>query len=131
MFDTGEPDDLERCERPPSKADAAAVANNNVLGLSQQDEYILPSAIADLVPYEPPLDDILGQGSTSLIARIKPGIVVKYPRYSWWHCTTAETHPFVKDTKHNFEVEERLLDILGAHPRIIQYVTRKAGSSLR
>ncbi|CAG8374594.1 unnamed protein product [Penicillium salamii] len=74
------------------------------------------------VPYEPRFDEILSQGSTSLISRIKPGVVVKCPRFSWWHSEAANAHTFVKDIKRSFEVEERLLDILGAHPRIIHYI---------
>ncbi|KAE8150252.1 kinase-like domain-containing protein [Aspergillus avenaceus] len=118
-----EPDDLERYERPLSKNESPAVASNDALGLGQRNEVVLPgkSEKEDPVPYEPHYDDPLSQGSTSLIARMRPGVVVKCPRYSWWHSATA-THPFVKDIKHNFEVEERLLNILGTHPRIIRYI---------
>jgi hypothetical protein len=119
-----EPDDLERCGRPLSKNDSPAIAKNHVLGLNEEDQAVFPGGIADPVLYEPRFNETLSQGSTSLIARMKPGVVVKCPRYSWWHSETADAHPFVKDTKRSFEVEERLLDILGAHPRIIRYVSQ-------
>ncbi|KAJ5433510.1 uncharacterized protein N7458_012666, partial [Penicillium daleae] len=53
------------------------------------------------VPYEPPLGEILAEGSTSRIARVAPG--------------------FVRDIKRSFEVEERLLQILGLYLRIIEF----------
>ena len=77
----------------------------------------------DLVPYEPPLDGILGEGSTCRIARVAPGVIIKYPRFSWWNSKTAADKWFVRDIKRSFEVEERLLQILGLHPRIIESVS--------
>jgi hypothetical protein len=126
LFTREEPDDLE-CGRRLSRNDSQAAAKNHVLGSNEEEEAVLPDEIADPVLYEPHFDETLSQGSTSLIARIKPGVVVKCPRYSWWHSEAAEVHPFVKDIKRSFEVEERLLDILGAHPRIIRYVSPKEG----
>ncbi|KAJ5165547.1 uncharacterized protein N7500_007377 [Penicillium coprophilum] len=117
-----EPDDLERCGRPLSKNDSPAIAKNHVLGLNEEDQAVFPGGIANPVLYEPRFNETLSQGSTSLIARMKPGVVVKCPRYSWWHSEAADAHPFVKDIKRSFEVEERLLNILGAHPRIIRYI---------
>lgn len=75
------------------------------------------------VPYEPLLGEILGEGSTSRIARVTPGIIIKYPRFSWWHFESAADKWFVRDMKRSFEVEERLLQILGRHPRIIESVS--------
>jgi hypothetical protein len=77
----------------------------------------------DPVPYEPPLGEILGEGSTSRIARVVPGVVIKCPRFSWWHSQSAVDKWFVRDMKQSFEVEERLLQILGLHPRIIESVS--------
>ncbi|KAL4876691.1 kinase-like domain-containing protein [Aspergillus karnatakaensis] len=77
--------------------------------------------IPDLLPYNPPLE-IINSGSTALIGRIKPGVVLKFPRYSWWHSPTASSHSFVRDIKHSFLVEEQILRILGDHPRIVRYV---------
>jgi hypothetical protein len=76
----------------------------------------------DPVPHEPLLGEILGEGSTSRIARVAPGVIIKYPRFSWWHSKTAADKWFVRDMKRSFEVEERLLQILGIHPRIIESV---------
>ncbi|CAG8207355.1 unnamed protein product [Penicillium salamii] len=112
-----EPDDLERCGR-----DTPSITNNNILKSNEEEQYASVGEVASLVPYEPLSNEPLSQGSTSLITRIKPGVVVKCPRFSWWHSETADSNPFVKDIKRNFEVEEQLLDILGAHPRIIRYV---------
>ncbi|KAJ5343116.1 uncharacterized protein N7506_002940 [Penicillium brevicompactum] len=116
-----EPHNLERCGGPLSENDSPTIAKNHVLRLDERDEVVFPSINPDLVPYEP-FNETLGQGSTSLIARIKPGVVIKYPRFSWWHSEAADSHALIKDIKRGFEVEERLLDILGAHPRIIRYL---------
>jgi len=75
------------------------------------------------VPYEPPLGEILGEGSTCHIARLAPGVVIKCPRFSWWHSKNAVDKWFVRDMKRSFEVEEGLLQILGLHPRIIESVS--------
>ncbi|CAG8177271.1 unnamed protein product [Penicillium nalgiovense] len=73
------------------------------------------------VPYDPPLlDEILGEGSTSRIARVAPGVIIKCPRFSWWHSKAAVDKWFVRGMRRSFEVEERLLQILGQHPRIIE-----------
>ena len=73
-----------------------------------------------LVPYEPVVGQILGEGSTSRIALVAPGVIIKYPRFSWWDSKKAADKWFVQDIKRSFEVEERLLQILGLHPRIIE-----------
>jgi hypothetical protein len=73
------------------------------------------------VVYRPTVDKILNCGSTSIIGRLKPGVVLKSPRYSWWSCPAVEAHNSVKDIKHSFNVEEQILRILGEHPRIIKY----------
>ncbi|KAJ5735351.1 uncharacterized protein N7483_000476, partial [Penicillium malachiteum] len=75
--------------------------------------------------YKPPLTENLGRGSTSLIARIRPGVVLgylKYPRFIWWHTEATSSHSLVQNVKRSFEVEEKLLDLLGTHPRIIRYL---------
>jgi hypothetical protein len=73
------------------------------------------------VVYRPNVDKILNCGSTSIIGRLKPGVVLKSPRYSWWSCPAVEVHNSVKDIKHSFNVEEQILRILGEHLRIIKY----------
>jgi hypothetical protein len=75
------------------------------------------------VPYEPLVGEILGEGPTSRIARVAPGVIIKYPRFSWWKSKTVADKWFVRDMKRSFEVEERLLQILGLHPRIIESVS--------
>ncbi|EEH02619.1 conserved hypothetical protein [Histoplasma capsulatum G186AR] len=79
---------------------------------------------SELVVYEPHFKEVLDHGSTSIITRIKPGVVLKSPRYSWWHSPTAESHDSVKHIKHSFNVEEQILGILGDHPRIINTILR-------
>ncbi|KAJ6088463.1 hypothetical protein N7486_009724 [Penicillium sp. IBT 16267x] len=108
-FTREEPDDLERCRQSPSSTE-------------KEDQIILPGEPADPVPYESHFDEILGHGFTSLIARMRPGVVLKCPRYSWWHTEVSNVHPFVEDINRSFEVEERILDILGAHPRVTRFI---------
>lgn len=110
--------------RPISENDSPTVAKNQALGESEENQAILPGRIGNPVIYEPSVGKALTQGSTSLIVRLKPGVIVKCPRYSWWHSDTADATSFVKDIKHSFEVEERLFDILGTHPSIVRYVSR-------
>lgn len=64
----------------------------------------------------PPSMEILSVGST----RVEPGVVLKSPHFSWWHSESAEARRLVRDIKHNFSVEERILTELEEHPRIIQ-----------
>lgn len=123
LFARGKSDDIERYGQPLTENDSPAVAKNHVLGSIEEYQAVLPGKIADPVLYEPQLGETLSQGSTSLIVRLKPGIVVKCPRYSWWYSGAADASSFVKDIKRSFEVEERLFDILGTHPRIIWYVS--------
>lgn len=110
-----------------SKNDCPTIMKDNASGSAKEDQ----GEIAEPVLYEPPFNEILGEGSTSLIGRVNPGVVIKCPRYSWWHSEAAENHPFVKDIKRNFEVEEQLLDILGMHPRIIRYASSNPSYSVQ
>ncbi|ODH13540.1 serine/threonine protein kinase [Paracoccidioides brasiliensis] len=77
---------------------------------------------SELVAYDPLVKEVLDHGSTSIITRIKPGVVLKSPRYSWWHSPTAEFHDSVKHIKHSFNVEVQILGILGDHSRIIRFL---------
>ncbi|KAJ5087750.1 hypothetical protein N7456_011366 [Penicillium angulare] len=92
------------------------------LGSSKEPQPGMPDTKAKPIIYEPQLTEILGQGSTSLVARIRPGLVVKYPRYMWWHAKSPRDNPFVQDAKRAFEVEAKILDLLGTHIRIIHYL---------
>lgn len=115
-----------------SRNDSPTIVDNS-WGSAKEDQAVISGEIAhpaDPVPYEPHFNEVLSKGSTSLIARVKPGVVVKCPRYSWWHSKAADNHPFVKDIKRSFEVEERLLHILGTHPRIIRYANPLPASSV-
>lgn len=75
-----------------------------------------------LVANDPPPGEVLSNGSTAIVTRIGDGLVLKSPRYSWWHLSTESKHDLVKDMKKSFRVEEQIFQILGVHPRIIQYV---------
>ncbi|WEW59849.1 serine/threonine protein kinase [Emydomyces testavorans] len=90
--------------------------------LDQEGNLVGETRSLEAVAYNPPADQILGYGSTSIISRIKPGVVVKSPQFSWWHCPTAASHHFVQDIKHSFNVEEQILEILGENPRIIRFL---------
>ncbi|OBT80573.1 hypothetical protein VF21_00409 [Pseudogymnoascus sp. 05NY08] len=54
-------------------------------------------------------------GSTSIILRLKPGVVLKSPRL-------VDSHSFAEDIKLSFIVEEKILKILGDHPRIMKFL---------
>lgn len=73
------------------------------------------------VVYSPTVEKVLNYGSTSVIGRLKAGVVLKSPRYSWWSSPAAEAYDSVKHIRHSFSVEEQILGILGEHPRIIKY----------
>ncbi|KKK12874.1 hypothetical protein AOCH_004971 [Aspergillus ochraceoroseus] len=75
-----------------------------------------------LIPNEPPPGELLSNGSTAFVTRIKYGLVLKTPRYSWWHLSAEPTRDLVKDIKKSFEVEEQILQILGPHPRVIPFL---------
>lgn len=72
--------------------------------------------------YNPIVEEVLGSGSTSIVGRLGPGVVLKYPRFSWWDSPAIETHHIVQDIKRSFEVEEQILKILGPHPNLITSV---------
>lgn len=75
----------------------------------------------ELVRYNPPSSmEVLSVGSTATVTRIKPGVVLKSPHFSRWHSKSAESHRLVRDIKHYFCVEEKILAELGEHPRIIR-----------
>jgi hypothetical protein len=97
----------------------------------EESEAVSSSKTSEPVIYDLPLKEIVNQGSTSMVARVKPGFVLKSPRYSWWHSEIAETHNFVRDIKHSFSVEEQILGILGKHPRIIRYECPSSTDLLR
>lgn len=66
------------------------------------------------------MEEILGYGSSAIVARLKPGIVLKYPRFSWWKLSTEDTQDVIQDIKRSFIVEEKILGILGPHPNLVR-----------
>lgn len=78
--------------------------------------------LPELKEYHPPVEEIIGHGSTCIVGRVKPGIVLKYPRYSWKDHSISEVHKFVQDIKHSFNVEIQILGILKQHANIINFL---------
>jgi serine/threonine protein kinase len=60
---------------------------------------------------------ICDEGRTSTVYRVIPGLIVKSPRTSDY--LSAES---LAEFKNAFAVEEKLLERLGRHPRIVRYV---------
>ena len=61
------------------------------------------------------------RGSTSYIIPVRPGVVVKQPAEVW-----KESSAYTRLTEkiaNNFLVERKILDALGAHPRIVKYLS--------
>ncbi|KAF2241361.1 kinase-like protein [Trematosphaeria pertusa] len=59
------------------------------------------------------------RGSTSLIFPVRPGVIVKRPAEVW-----KESSAYTRLTQkiaNNFLVERKILEALGAHPRIVKY----------
>lgn len=117
------PDDVERCGGPVNGNQSPGAADDTHAILITEGPGAISTEKEGPVPYEPPVGEILGEGSTCHIARVAPGVIIKYPRFSWWHSKNAADKWFVRDMKRSFEVEEQLLQILGLHPRIIESVS--------
>lgn len=66
--------------------------------------------------------------STELQVRLKPGVVLKSSRWSWWTSSTTGSHDIAKDIKHSFCVEMKMLGILGPHPNLVKYGNPKSSS---
>ncbi|RHZ55478.1 hypothetical protein CDV55_103824 [Aspergillus turcosus] len=88
---------------------------------TEENENVIFAEPSEPVAYEPPFE-VLSQGSTALVSRVRPGVVVKSPRFSWWHSSTGATHKLVKDIQKSFSVEEQIYEILGEHPRIVRFL---------
>jgi serine/threonine protein kinase len=84
--------------------------------------------ILEHLRYNPSVEQVLSSGSTSIVGRLKPGVVLKSPRFSWWTSSTADSHDIVKDIKHSFSVEMKILSILGSHPNLAKYRNPKFSS---
>lgn len=110
-------DDIECCRDPCIEGQTLSAADDEREFSIKGDKGV----VINPVPYEPLLGEVLAEGSTSRIARMAPGVVIKYPRFSWWHSKEPADKWFVQDMKRSFHVEESLLQILGQHPRIIEY----------
>lgn len=62
-----------------------------------------------LIPNEPPPRELLSNGSTAFVTRIKYGLVLKTPRYSWWYLSVELTYDLVKNIRKSFKVKEQIL----------------------
>ena len=65
------------------------------------------------------------------LAKVKPGVVLKFPHYPWWLFTPEQVKQLyypkdVETSKAKFERERRVFEILGDHPRIVRYVSTHA-----
>ena len=47
--------------------------------------------------YNPTVEEILSYGSTSIIGRLKPGIVLKSPRFSGWESPTVDAQDVIQE----------------------------------
>lgn len=68
------------------------------------------------------------RGSTSLIFPVRPGVIVKRPAEVW-----KESSAYTRLTQkiaNNFLVERKILEALGAHPRIVKYILRSSSTLL-
>lgn len=59
------------------------------------------------------------------LARVKPGIVLKFPHHPWWLLTPEQVQKMhcpihAQSYKDKFEREKRVFEILGNHPRIVR-----------
>ena len=50
-----------------------------------------------MVPYKPLFGETLGEVSTSRIARVAPGVIIKCPRFAWYYSEKAAEKCFVQD----------------------------------
>ncbi|KAK0707156.1 kinase-like domain-containing protein [Apiosordaria backusii] len=70
--------------------------------------------------YRPAVQQVLHHSKSAVIARLKPGVVLKHSRYDWWNHPESMSSEQVKDARHAFTVELAILRHLGEHPRTIQ-----------
>lgn len=63
--------------------------------------------------YVSTVEKILNYSSTSIVAWLGPGIILKYPHFSWWDSSATQTHDLIKSIKHNFSVEAQIFGIVG------------------
>ncbi|KAJ5711182.1 hypothetical protein N7488_005338 [Penicillium malachiteum] len=59
------------------------------------------------------------------LARVRPGVVMKYPHYPWWVINVEQLEKDwevdqVQTAKEKFEKEKLVFEILGQHPRIVR-----------
>ncbi|OAT14592.1 hypothetical protein BDBG_09554 [Blastomyces gilchristii SLH14081] len=111
--DVGQCTSIEKEIQPHAKSTPLKNSQTHI----EENSSVAWDGSSELVVYDPLVKEVLDHGSTSIITRIKPGVVLKSPRYSWWHSSTAESHDSVKHIKHSFNVEAQILGILGDHPR--------------
>ena len=103
-----------------SEAEPNHTKETNRNTATEASQHLIFREPSDPVPYEPPFEEVKSKGSTAFVSKVKPGVVLKSPRYSWWHSSTGATHDLVKDIKKSFSVEEQIFELLGEHPRIVR-----------
>ncbi|GKU08304.1 protein kinase protein [Fusarium langsethiae] len=68
---------------------------------------------------------IIHHSTNAIIGKLGDNIVLKYPRYAWWDFPDAEQkHPAVQNAKASFLIEAEILELLGNHPRIVEFLGR-------
>jgi hypothetical protein len=55
------------------------------------------------------------------IARVKPAVMIECSWFPRWHSDVADQETFVQAIEGSFEIEERLLEVLGTYSRIIRH----------
>lgn len=73
--------------------------------------------------YSKVMDPNIDYGSSCSIHRVKSGVIVKVPRRMWWSGGPDDVSDLGNHDKASFEREEKILDRLGVHPRIVQCVS--------
>lgn len=84
-------------------------------------QHLISKETAELIPYDPPLSEVVDQGSTSFISRMRPVVVLKFPVLSYWNFDTQEAmmhHP-AEILRRVSIAEEQIMRILSAHFRIV------------
>lgn len=63
--------------------------------------------------YKPAVQQVLHHSKNAVIARLKPGVVLKRSRFDWWNHPECMSSDQVRDARHAFTVELAILHHLG------------------